>query len=238
MENFEALMALGNIASLSETTRKRMINEPNCVCAIENYMFEEHELIRRAAVQCWTNLCLSPLQVKRCEGDNDKIKYCVLLCGDDLDINVVKAAAGGLAMLTSNSDKICKKVFDAKQWNECMLNLLANEDVEICLRGCVITYNMVNVGKDIAEKVFETQIMEVLQALVLKANLDAGNAAPNQALVKIKEICEKALDVAHKYNIVRTQQEAAIVDEEEEVRIDPWQRAPGSSRAVEGPESS
>ena len=46
LENFEALMALGNVASLSETTRKRMINEPNCVCAIENYMFEEHELIR------------------------------------------------------------------------------------------------------------------------------------------------------------------------------------------------
>ena len=48
------------------------------------------------------------VQVKRCEGTNDKIKYCVLLCGDDLDINVVKAAAGGLAMLTSNSEKICR----------------------------------------------------------------------------------------------------------------------------------
>ena len=29
--------------------------------------------IRRAAVQCWTNLCVSELQVKRCEGDNDKV---------------------------------------------------------------------------------------------------------------------------------------------------------------------
>lgn len=232
LQNFEALMALGNIASLNETTRKRMITEPNCVCAIENYMFEEHELIRRAAVQCWTNLCLSPLQVKRCEGDNDKVKYCVLLCGDDLDINVVKAASGGLAMLTSNSEKVCRKIFDAKQWNECMLNLLANEDVEICLRGCVIINNMVNVDKKTAEKVFETQVMEVLQALIMKANLDAGNAAPNATLVKIKEICEKSLEVAHKYNIVRTQQEAALVDEEEEIRIDPWQRAPGS-RALE-----
>ena len=231
LENFEALMALGNLASLNETTRKRMLQEPNCVCAIENYMFEEHELIRRAAVQCWTNLCLSPLQVRRCEGSNDKIKYCVLLCGDDLDINVVKAAAGGLAMLTSNSDKICKKVFDAKQWNECLLNLMANEDVEICLRGCVVTYNMVNADKETAEKVFETQVMEVLQALILKANLDAGTAAPNATLAKVKEICEKSLEVAHKYNIVRTQQEAAQVDEEEEVQIDPWQRAPAAGAA-------
>ena len=232
LENFEALMALGNLASLNETTRKRIINEPDCVCSVENYMFEEHELIRRAAVQCWTNLCLSPLQYKRCEGDNDKIKYCVLLCGDDLDQNVVKAAAGGLAMLTSNSEKICRKVFEASQWNECMLNLLASEDVEICLRGCVIIYNMVNADKETAEKVFETQVMEVLQALIMKANLDTGNAHPNPTLIKIKELCDKSLAVAHQYSIVRTQVEAAVAEEEEEVRIEPWQRAPGP-RALE-----
>ena len=232
LENFEALMALGNLASLNETTRKRIINEPDCVCSVENYMFEEHELIRRAAVQCWTNLCLSPLQYKRCEGDNDKIKYCVLLCGDDLDQNVVKAAAGGLAMLTSNSEKICRKVFEASQWNECMLNLLASEDVEICLRGCVIIYNMVNADKETAEKVFETQVMEVLQALIMKANLDTGNAQPNPTLIKIKELCDKSLAVAHQYSIVRTQVEAAVAEEEEEVRIEPWQRAPGP-RALE-----
>ena len=73
LENFEALMALGNLASLNEACRKRILQDGNTIQAIENYMFEEHELIRRAAVQCWTNLCVSELQVKRCEGDNDKV---------------------------------------------------------------------------------------------------------------------------------------------------------------------
>ena len=73
-------------------------------------MFEDHQLIRRAAVQCFTNLCASDLQVARCEGRNDKVKYAVLLCGDDEDAEVVKAAAGALAMLTSRSEKICSKV--------------------------------------------------------------------------------------------------------------------------------
>ncbi len=41
-----------------------------------------------------------------------QVKYVVLLCGDDEDAEVVKAAAGALAMLTSRSDKICEKVFD------------------------------------------------------------------------------------------------------------------------------
>ena len=51
--------------------------------------------------------------MKRCEGKNDKVKYAVLLCGDDEDLEVVRAAAGALAMLTSQSDKICRKVLPA-----------------------------------------------------------------------------------------------------------------------------
>ena len=84
-------MALGNIASQNEATRKRIIKDANTIQVklvslpillllllliifllmlilllaqlIENYMFEDHELIRRAAVQCWTNLCVSQHQV-------------------------------------------------------------------------------------------------------------------------------------------------------------------------------
>ena len=73
LENFEALMALCNLAALNESTRKRMLNESDFICQIENYMFEDHQLIRRAAVQVFTNLCTSPIQVQRCEGKNDKV---------------------------------------------------------------------------------------------------------------------------------------------------------------------
>ena len=134
-------------------------------------------------------------------------------------------------MLTSASNKCCKKVFESKQWNDCLLNLLASTDVEICFRGCVIVQNMVASSKDTAEKVLETQIMEVLQALVVKANLDSGSAQPNPILVKVKGVCEKTLEEAHKMNIVRTQQEAVIAEEEKEDDVEPWMRAPtaGSS---------
>jgi len=80
MENFEALMCLGNLASSGEPARRfyciikylmtsmqrrRMIKESDFVVQVEAYMFEDHQLIRRAAVQCFTNLCSSELQVKR-----------------------------------------------------------------------------------------------------------------------------------------------------------------------------
>ena len=102
-------------------------------------MFEEHTMIRRAAIQCWTNLCTSPLMAKRCEAPNDLgksisrnfsfsknqtinyyyflVKYTVLLIADDEDPEICKAAAGALAMLTGQSDKCCKKVFEVcKHW--------------------------------------------------------------------------------------------------------------------------
>ena len=112
IENFEALMALGNLATLNESTRSRILKETEFINAIEQYMFEDHAMIRRASVQCWTNLCQSPLMVKRVEGKNDKVKYIVLLCSDDDDMEIVKAASGALAMLTSQSSKCCSKIFE------------------------------------------------------------------------------------------------------------------------------
>jgi hypothetical protein len=155
------------------------------------------------------------------------VKYCVLLCGDDVDPEVVKAASGALAMLTGASNKICKKIFESKQWTDCLLNMLANTDDEIVLRGAVVVQHMVCSCKETAEAVLETQIMEVLQALVLKANLDAGLAQPSKVLGRIKAVCEASLAEAHKHGgILRTQGEAAVAEAEEEVAIEPWRRAP------------
>merc|ERR1719167_1724369 len=128
IENFEALMALGNLAMVNESTRGRMLKDSDCIMQIESYMYQDHMMLRRAAIQCILNLCQSEVQVKRCEGNNDKVKYLVLCMGDADDEEVVKAAAGAIAILTSASSKICKKVFESSQWEACMLNVLANKD--------------------------------------------------------------------------------------------------------------
>jgi len=231
IENFEALMALGNLAGMNEPTRKRILKESDFVTAIENYMFEDHQMIRRAAVQAFCNLCISPLQVKRCEGKNDKVKYAVLLCGDDEDMEVVKAASGGLAMLTAQSKKCCEKVFDSIQWLECLLNLLANQDYEIVIRGVTVAKNLVTVGGEaIAEKVLATEVMEVLQALIMKANLDEGSYEPNPTLKRIKLVANEALAVAHKMKLIKTKDEAAE-EPEEEIKLDDWKKAPAAPKS-------
>jgi len=227
LENFEALLALGNLATVNESCRSRILKETEFLTAIEGYMFEDHTQIRRAAIQCWTNLCTSPLMVKRCEGTNDLVKYCVLLCGDDEDPEICKAAAASLAMLTSQSNKLCMRIFDSIQWTECLLNVVANENYEIVLRGVVVLKNMVSADKEIGEKVIESQLMDCLQAHIFKAKLDEGSAQPNAILNQIRNIAEETLKIAHEMKIVKTQDEA---DQEEansdDEKLDDWAHHP------------
>ncbi len=48
-------MALTNLASISETVRKRILKEGG-FSHIEQYLFEEHPMLRRAATECVCNL--------------------------------------------------------------------------------------------------------------------------------------------------------------------------------------
>ena len=57
LENYEALMGLTNLASMNDTVRKRIVKEKG-IPLVENYMFEEHEQLRQAAVECMCNLVM------------------------------------------------------------------------------------------------------------------------------------------------------------------------------------
>jgi len=224
LENFEALLALGNLANVSEAVRARMLKQVDCIMAIENYMYQDHQMLRRAAIQCVLNLCQSPVQVERFENPNDKMKYMVLLMADE-DEEIVKAAGGAVAMLTSASSKLCQKVFESTQWESCMLNMLANKDFEVTYRGVIIVDNMIQAGKEVAEPLMDTQIMDVLQALIMKAKLDEGNATVNETLQKIKRICEHALNLAHSMGVIKTYSQAVQEDEDDE-KIEAWKPHP------------
>jgi len=224
IKNFEALLALGNLANVNETVRARMLKNSDCIMAIEQYMYQDHQMLRRAAIQCMLNLCQSPVQVERYEGQNDKMKYMVLLMADE-DEEIVKAAGGAVAMLTSASTKLCQKIYESSQWEACMLNTLANKDFEVTYRGVVIVDNVVQCGKEIAEPMMDTQVMDVCQALIAKANLDLGNATVNETLQKIKKICEHALNLAHSLGIIKTYNQAVQEDEDDEA-LEPWRPHP------------
>lgn len=204
LENFEALMALCNLAGVNETIRKRIVKEGG-VPKIENYMYVEHEMLKRAATQVMTNLIMSPDVVKIYEGKNDRTKLLVLLCSEE-DEETSMAAAGALAILTSASKKACKKVFEPQSWLETLHQLLANPSKDLQHRGVFIVYNMMRSCKEVAEKLIATDIMEILMAL---------STMQEEGKENVQEYAGEALKAAEDWKLIRKPSEEQ--EEEEDV---------------------
>lgn len=166
LQNFEGLLALTNIAQSSDDARKHILSN-NGFSLIEALIFEEHDLVKRAAVQCVVNLIRDPDLISLYEGENDRVKYLVILCQEE-DLETIKAASGALAMLCQVSEKACERIFSAKQWCEILILLLSNENMELAHRAVVIVNCLVRCkNPKMAERVFESRLFEVLVALTL-----------------------------------------------------------------------
>ncbi|KAJ8713039.1 hypothetical protein PYW08_008343 [Mythimna loreyi] len=201
LENFEALMALCNLAGMNESTRNRILKEGG-LAKIEHYLFEDHEMLLRAATQCICNLLQSEDVIKTYEGNNDKTKFLYLLCQEE-DEDTVMAAAGALCILTSASKVCCRKLLDVQVWPETLRCLLANPNKEIQFRGTYILLNIISGDIDIAAKIFETDIMEICMALT---------KLEDPELKRTIENAQKCLDAAEKMGVIRKPDEAPMVD--------------------------
>lgn len=192
LENFEALLALCNVAQLNESARQRILKEGG-LSKIDHYLFEDHVMLRRAATQVITNMTMSPDVIEIFEAENDKMKYLVILCAEE-DMETSLAAAGALAILTSASKKCCAKIFDASSWLESLQCLLANPNANMQYRGVAIIKHMMECSRDVAEKLIETNVMEILMALT---------KSENDKLKDVKPLAEEALKTAESWGIIR-----------------------------------
>ncbi|XP_071854047.1 protein unc-45 homolog B-like isoform X2 [Apostichopus japonicus] len=163
LQNFEALLALTNLSSLRDSIRGKIMTEKNGFSSIENYMFEDHDMIKRAATECMCNLASNKLALERFKGENDRVKLLVLFCFEE-DTKLVAAASGCLACLTRD-EEICSKIFKVKQGLEALQVLCVSQDVNLQLRGVAIVSNIIDSNKENASKLMETELLEILMAL-------------------------------------------------------------------------
>ncbi|CAG9559298.1 unnamed protein product [Danaus chrysippus] len=201
LENFEALMALCNLAGMNETTRNRILKEGG-LSKIEHYLFEDHMMLQRAATQCVCNMLQSEEVVKTYEGKNDKTKYLYVLCQEE-DVDTVMAAVGALCILTSVSKICCRKLLDLQSWLETLRCLLANPNNEIQYRGAYMLHNIIKDDVDTSSRIFETDIMEILMALTKLTE-------PEQQ--RTKELAEKCLAEAELMGVIR-KPDSSLVEE-------------------------
>lgn len=174
LENFEALMALCNLAAANESVRNRIMKEKG-MTRIEAFLMEDHLLLTRASAQVVCNMVLNDDYVQFHEGDNDRIKFLALLCEEE-DEETAIACSGALAMLTSVSVKCCEKMLEPQAWLEVLHTLIANPSPQVQFRGTVIINNMIKQSKIVAERIFETDVLELLMGLTMLNDETRGKA--------------------------------------------------------------
>ena len=92
-------------------------------------------------------------------------------------------------------------------------------------RGVVAVGNIVEAGKETADPLMDTKILDVCQALIIKAKMDASNYDPNPVLARIREVAEVALNKAHSLGVIKTYDQA-VEEYEEDDQIEEWRHHP------------
>ena len=165
IENYEALMALTNLAGVDQTVRKRIIKEQG-ISNIEQYMFEEHEDLRRAGTECMCNMVQDDEVLFVYEKpDNDRIKLLVLYCGELEDIKLNLAASGALAQLSERSEKICQRILEVQSFVSVFKQAACSDHVDFQFRIFYIIDNIVKASKECCERVVNTDLMEIIMAI-------------------------------------------------------------------------
>lgn len=188
LQQFEGLMALTNLAGMNDDVRRRILKEGG-VREIESLMFEEHELIRRAATEAMCNLVQLEDVAKHFHDDDvERVKLLTLFAGED-DEALSTAAAGALAQLT-HSTPICKKMMAVKSCPEILKQICLSENIGIRHRGVYILANLIEADKEIAEKIVddtELEAMVILNGYSLDKKEAEVKKCADRALKKLVE---------------------------------------------------
>ncbi|ETI44922.1 hypothetical protein F443_10367 [Phytophthora nicotianae P1569] len=101
--HFEALMALTNIASVSEETKARIVGEPQGLSTLQYLQFSEHELVRRAATEAICNLLPNEKVIEQVFMNEEKVRLWIAFASledEAEDFETARAAGGALAMVS------------------------------------------------------------------------------------------------------------------------------------------
>ncbi|XP_048221703.1 protein unc-45 homolog B [Perognathus longimembris pacificus] len=195
LQNYEALLGLTNLSGRSDKLRQKIFKE-KALPDIENYMFENHDQLRQAATECMCNMVVNKEVQERFLADgNDRLKLVVLLCGED-DEKVQNAAAGALAMLTAAHKKLCLKMTQVtSQWLEILQRLCLHDHLSVQHRGLVIAYNLLAADAELAKKLVESELLEILTVV--------GKQEPDEKRATVVQIARECLIKCMDYGFIK-----------------------------------
>lgn len=181
LQQFEALMALTNLAAADEGCLEAVAAHKGVPC-FQALQYSEHPLVRRAATEAMCNLACHPKALQHL-GDPEKLKIWLALAeayegeggdgdGDgDEDLPTARAAAGALAM--ASGDEGVARALAAAGAGRVWAALLRSGNQELVHRAAIVVRNMARFSEPRARLQEDEALGTALSRL-----LEGGAAAP------------------------------------------------------------
>uniref|UniRef100_F1KS65 Protein unc-45 A n=1 Tax=Ascaris suum TaxID=6253 RepID=F1KS65_ASCSU len=192
--NYDALLTLTNLASVSDSIRRRIIKEKVIPKAEEYWFMTDHKHLRAAAAELFLNLLFCEEFFKHTiEPGTDKLKLWVLYAAEE-DERLAMASSAGFAILTGD-EQACRRIIDEiKSWPEVIKEICMAENNEIQRRGLMGVANMVESCEKVACEIIASEVFRVLVAITKLKNKERVGA---------QKEAQRALDAAVKWGIIK-----------------------------------
>jgi len=191
MPNYDALMTLTNLASVSDSVRKRIMKE-KAVPKIEEYWFmTDHKDLRAAAAEALLNLLfLDDFYDETVKPGTDRLKLWFLYGAEEEDERLQMVSTAGFALLTRDPEA-CKRIInEVKSWPDVMKDMAMAENPEVQRRALMGIANMVESDEKVASEIIASEIFKVLVAITKLKN-DARTEGQKEAERALKTAEEK-----------------------------------------------
>jgi len=202
LEQFEALMALTNLAIVGEETMQLIVRN-NGLSKIEMLQLSSNTMLQRAASELMCNLVMfdEVFESYKTPSAERRLKIWGALCSSE-DIPTAKASSGALATLSSDPE-ICQKIFEEVHL-ENLITLLGEEDPDLQHRAAAIIKNIVEDPKRAQVVASKEGIVGLMHVMTKSTSLLA------------KQSATEALEALSKLNLVLPQLQHLLQENEEE----------------------
>lgn len=164
LQQFEALMAVTNLASVGDETRNRIVAEKG-ISTLSYAMFSDHEMVRCAATEAMSNLVPHREMMKHL-ADPEHLRLWVAFASDYAEnYGCARASIGCLAM-ASQDDEIAVALVGLKSFKDMTMALLESGKLEIMHRVLVLILNLIDQGGTTREAVIATGALAFCTAYV------------------------------------------------------------------------
>jgi len=164
LQQFEALLAITNLASADDESKSRIVAEKG-ISTLSYAMFSDHEMVQRAGTEAMCNLVPHPAMMEHL-ADPEHLRLWLAFASDvEGNFECARAAAGCLAMSTYDP-AIAKTLVELKTFKESMTTMLECGNLEVMHRAIVIVLNLVEQGGKCREAALSAGLVSFCEAYV------------------------------------------------------------------------